>query len=96
MDLEKILEKVWEVPEANRTECLNLTDKIFDKIIQQPKETKFRNMNLIKLKERFRDCPSCFDLLYAAGFKKDGTVLFFFPLFFWSVFLCICWLLCSF
>eukprot|EP01084_Bolivina_argentea_P210379 358100_1 len=71
------LSDLWQINQLDRVKGLKLLSKIFMKILKEPSEEKYANLNLQKIKQKFMKCTPCFDLLLIAGFKisSDNTRL---------------------
>ena len=65
------LQDLWELPIKDRDDGINLLCKIFNNISNNPNESKYRDLNFIKIHKKFEKCKPAFNLLFIAGFKKS-------------------------
>jgi len=65
------LDALYKVGLMRREKAINLFTKILTKIVENPKEDKFKSMNHEKIKNKFIgfQCPFMVDLLLFAGFE---------------------------
>ena len=71
------LDNLFEMQETEREKPIKLLSKILNKIITNPTEPKFGNLNFARTRSKFDKCRPGFYLLYDAGFKQsvDGKRL---------------------
>eukprot|EP01084_Bolivina_argentea_P219982 372915_1 len=65
------------VDTTTRTKATKLLSKICDKILSNPSEPKYQDLNFVKIQKKLSCCPSSLSLLYDIGFKvsNDGLRL---------------------
>eukprot|EP01083_Nonionella_stella_P121025 363370_1 len=65
------------VDTTTRTKATKLLGEICDKILSNPSEPKYHDLNLANIQKKFNQCPSAISLLYDIGFKlsNDGLRL---------------------
>ena len=71
------LDDLFDVEQTERDKAIKLISKILNKILSNPTEQKFGDLNYAKIRSKFEKCRPGFYLLYEAGFKQsmDGTRL---------------------
>eukprot|EP01083_Nonionella_stella_P102370 291174_1 len=76
-ELPRRLTDLWAIGSDKRAKAIKLVSKIFAKILSNPQEPKFQDLNFQKLRNKFQYCRPGFYLLYEAGFKQsmDGSRL---------------------
>ena len=76
-DLAKRLTDLWEIPEEDRNKGIKLLSKIYNNILNNPNDPKFRDLNFSKIRKKLDKCRPAFYLLFTAGFSQsvDGTRL---------------------
>ena len=68
----RCLTNLWQIEESKRVKGANLIQKIIGKILQNPDNPKFRDLNLSKIHKKLKETPPAFDLLFIAGFVKSA------------------------
>ena len=57
----------------DRNKLIKLLLKIINNIIENPSNTKYRDLNYIKIEKKFIKCPCCMDILFYCGFYKSSN-----------------------
>eukprot|EP01084_Bolivina_argentea_P048938 90080_1 len=70
-DLSRHLSNIWETPTAERDKAMELLSRIFNKILSNLSEAKYRDLNFHKIRKKFDNCRDGFYLLYLSGFKQS-------------------------
>ena len=75
--LEQHLEELWDVDESDREKAITLLQKIFAKILIDPSNPKFRDLDFAKIKKKLDRCQPAIILLFDTGFtvSEDGDRL---------------------
>ena len=75
--LDEHLKLLWDVDESDRQKAITLLQKIFAKILSDPSNPKFRDLNFAKIGKKFDRCQPALILLFDAGFtlSEDGDRL---------------------
>eukprot|EP01084_Bolivina_argentea_P286047 490628_1 len=66
----KHISDLWELPVECRETGIKLLSKIFNKILSDPSNKKYSNLNFKKIRNKFDKCRPCIYLLYCVGFKE--------------------------
>eukprot|EP01084_Bolivina_argentea_P177760 307405_1 len=76
-DASKHVSALWKLPAEDRDNGIKLLSQIFNKILSNPSEPKYSNLNLSKIRQKCDKCRPCIYLLFCAGFKEsqDGSRL---------------------
>eukprot|EP01084_Bolivina_argentea_P050697 93237_1 len=53
------------------TKEIRLLHKILCNVLDNPNNKKYKDLNLLKISEKFANCETCIELLYASGFTKS-------------------------
>ena len=71
------LSDLWCVDETERNKAIKLLFKIFNKILSNLNEPKFRDLNYNKIRAKFNHARPGYYILFDAGFKQsmNGTRL---------------------
>lgn len=69
------LSALWNIEKTERDKAIKLLFKIFNKIISNPSEPKYGDLNFAKIRQKFEHCRPGFYLLYDSGFKQSTNGL---------------------
>eukprot|EP01083_Nonionella_stella_P088865 247908_1 len=77
MELDSCLSAIWCLPDEERNNELEFTLKVLSKVIRNPNESKYRNLNLKGVLTRLNNNQLFVKLLHAIGFERndDGSRL---------------------
>eukprot|EP01084_Bolivina_argentea_P259797 438524_1 len=73
--MDQILNKLVNIETEKRNKARKVLLKIFHNILKNPNKHEYKQLNLSKINELFKDCKPCIELLFCAGFNRSNNGL---------------------
>eukprot|EP01084_Bolivina_argentea_P072437 131523_1 len=69
-NLQRLISDLHKIESVEAVKIVKSLSKIFNKILCNPSQLKYHDLNFSKVSDKFNNCPPAIDLLYEVGFKK--------------------------